>query len=122
MSELSEWDALPWSRIRLTVQQLQNRIYRASTQGDTQTVRRLQARMLRDKYCKLVSVRRVTTDNRGRRTPGVDGLVYLRGDEKLALAQRLNLKDVNPKPLRRVYIPKPGKQEQRPLGIPTVFP
>ena len=120
MSELSEWDALPWSRIRLTVQQLQNRIYTVSTQGDTQTVRRLQAHMLRDKYCKLVSVRRVTTDNRGRRTPGVDGLVYLQGDEKLALAQRLNLRDVNPKPLRRVYIPKPGKQEQRPLGIPTI--
>ena len=120
MSELSEWDALPWSRIKLTVQQLQNRIYKASTQGDTQTVRMLQARVLRDKYCKLAAVRRVTTDNRGKRTPGVDGLVYLLGDEKLSLSKRLNLSNVNPKPLRRVYIPKPGKQEQRPLGIPTI--
>ena len=120
MSELSEWDALPWSRIKMTVQQLQTRIYIASTQGDTQTVRLLQVRMLRDKYCKLAAVRRVTTDNRGKRTPGVDGVVYLLGDEKLALAKRLNLSNANPKPLRRVYIPKPGKQEQRPLGIPTI--
>jgi RNA-directed DNA polymerase len=23
-------------------------------------------------------------------------------------------------PVRRIYIPKPGKEEQRPLGIPTI--
>jgi len=32
-----------------------------------------------------------------------------------------NLKDYRPTPIRRVHIPKPGKAETRPLGIPNIL-
>ena len=40
--------------------------------------------------------------------------------QRLKLVDRLNL-ECNPQPIRRVWIPKPGKAEKRGLGIPTMF-
>lgn len=37
-----------------------------------------------------------------------------------ALAEQLRTKQYVPQAIRRVWIPKPGKTEKRPLGIPTV--
>ena len=61
----------------------------------------------------------MTQDNRGKKTPGVDGIAALTPAERLALAEHLPL-DGDAAPVRRVYIPKPGTDEQRPLGIPTI--
>ena len=36
------------------------------------------------------------------------------------LVQRLKSKTYKPQPVKRVYIPKPGKSELRPLGIPSI--
>ena len=38
----------------------------------------------------------------------------------LAVKEQLREGRYQPKPIRRVHIPKPGSNEQRPLGIPTV--
>ena len=61
----------------------------------------------------------MTQDNRGKHTAGVDGVKTLLPSARLALAQRLTLTG-RTRPVRRVWIPKPGKEEQRPLGIPTM--
>jgi RNA-directed DNA polymerase len=68
---------------------------------------------------KVLAVRRVTQDNQGKRTAGTDGVASLEPHERLTLVASLDL-DAKPKPVRRVWIPKPGTDEQRPLGIPTM--
>ena len=56
---------------------------------------------------------------------GIDGVTAEAYGKELAynlenLVKRLKSKDYKPSPVRRVYIPKPGRKEMRPLGIPTV--
>ena len=70
--------------------------------------------------CKVLAVRRVTQENRGKKTAGVDGVKSLSPVARMKLIGQLKLTGKS-KPTRRVWIPKPGKDEKRPLGIPTIF-
>ena len=116
---MDQWNTIRWPTIERTVCTLQKRIYRAAQRGDDRHVRRLQKLLLRSHYATLLAVRQVTQDNRGKKTPGVDGLAALTPAERRTLAEPLPL-DGNAAPGRRVYIPKPGTLEPRPLGIPTI--
>jgi RNA-directed DNA polymerase len=113
-----EWNALPWKTIQRRVFKLQKRIYQASQRGDAKAVHRLQKLLTKSWSARLLAVRKVTQDNRGRKTAGVDGVKSLTPKHRLSLASGLR---ISPKarPVRRVWIPKPGSTEQRPLGIPT---
>jgi RNA-directed DNA polymerase len=56
---------------------------------------------------------------------GVDGITVARFDKDsqnrlLAVKEQLQEGAYQPKPAKRVWIPKPGSAEKRPLGIPTV--
>ena len=55
-----------------------------------------------------------------KKNAGVDGISKLTPTQRLKLVGRLNL-ECDSQPIRRVWIPKPGKSEKRPLGIPTMF-
>ena len=114
-----EWKTLPWRKLERRVFKLQKRIYQASQRGDVKTVRRLQRLLIKSWSAKCLAVRRVTQDNRGKRTAGVDGVKLVPQKQRLALVQRLRLTS-QAQPTRRIWIPKPGKQTQRPLGIPTI--
>jgi RNA-directed DNA polymerase len=57
---------------------------------------------------------------------GVDGIsvaLFEKDSQKrlLAVKERLRKNDYQPKPIRRVHIPKPGSKEKRPLGVPAVI-
>jgi RNA-directed DNA polymerase len=112
---------LPWKKYERNVRRIQQRIYRAARRGDGQRVHRLQRLLLRSWSARCLAVRQVTQDNRGKRTPGVDGIASLTPEERLALAYRLHdLPRWTVDPIRRTYIPKPhNPNEQRGLGIPT---
>src|SRR5262249_20899886 len=113
------WNTLPWTHIQRQVFKLQKRIYRATRRHDVRTVRKLQRLLLHSWSARLLAVRHVTQDNRGKRTAGVDGAKSLPPPQPLALAQPLTL-DGTPPPARRVGTPNPGSTDQRPLGIPTM--
>jgi RNA-directed DNA polymerase len=115
----AEWKNIPWKKIERVVFKLQKRIYKASSRGDVKAVRRLQKTLMKSWYAKLIAVRRVTQDNTGKKTAGVDGVKSLSPAARLRLVKELKLSSkVNP--TRRVWIPKPGTDEKRPLGIPTM--
>lgn len=113
------WQDIPWQKIERNVFKLQKRIYQASQRDDTTAVHKLQRLLLNSWSAKCLAVRRVTQDNRGKKTAGVDGVKSLQPTQRLQLVQTLKLTDKT-SPVRRIWIPKPGKTEKRPLGIPTM--
>jgi RNA-directed DNA polymerase len=114
-----EWRDIDWKTVERYVWKLPKQIYRASVAGNIMTVHTLQKRLLRSYFAKLLAVRKVSQENQGKRTAGVAGVKALTPKARLQLANRLSAKH-QPRPMRSVYIPKPGKTEQRPLGIPTM--
>ena len=70
-------------------------------------------------HAKLLAVKRVTS-NKGRKTPGIDGILWKGNKAKMQAALSLKRHGYNPQPLRRIYIPKKNGKK-RPLSIPTVF-
>ena len=114
-----EWNQLPWRKLERGLFKLQKRIYRASQRGDVKTFRRLQKLLMKSWSAKCLAVRRITQDNTGKKTAGVDGLKSLTPKQRLNLVNNLNLGS-KASPTRRVWIPKPGREEKRPLGIPTM--
>lgn len=116
---MMEWKNIPWRKLERKVFKLQKRIFKASEHGDVKTVRRLQKTLIRSWSAKCLAVRRVTQDNIGKKTAGVDGIKLLSPEARLRLVERLSLTGKS-KPTRRIWIPKPGTEEKRPLGIPTI--
>jgi len=115
-----EWSEISWRKLETNVYKLQKRIYKASRRGDVKLVRRLQKLLIKSRAARYLAVRRVTQDNQGRKTAGVDGVKSLTPKQRLALTNKLKLGS-KVAPTRRVWIPKPGKSEKRPLGIPTMY-
>jgi RNA-directed DNA polymerase len=114
-----EWNQLPWRKLEVAVFKLQRRIFKASQAGDDPRVHSLQKLLLRSRAAKLLAVRRVTQDNQGKHTAGVDGIKSLTPRERTTLANNLGKLSIG-SPTRRVWIPQPGTDERRPLSIPTL--
>jgi RNA-directed DNA polymerase len=113
------WNEINWRKLERGVHKLQKRIFQASNRGNVKLVRRLQKLLISSRSARLLAVRWVTQDNRGKKTAGVDGVKSLTPKQRLALVDKIKL-STKAKPTRRVWIPKPGSSEERPLGIPTM--
>jgi len=117
-----DWGSINWPQVEGEVRRLRQRIFTASQAGDLKKVRNLQKLMLRSRANALMSVRRVTELNAGRKTAGVDGKVVVSASGKAALADRVRRRTdtVTAQPVKRVYVPK-ANGKQRPLGIPVII-
>jgi RNA-directed DNA polymerase len=114
------WTSIDWRTVESTVRRLQERIYRATERGERRKARSLQQLLVRASSAKLLAIRRVTQENQGKHTAGIDGVVCDTPEARAALFRSgLSLKGYKPRPVRRVYIPK-SDGRRRPLGIPTV--
>ncbi len=116
--EASEWHSIDWKLIAQFVGKAQMRIAQAEQERDYRRVKRLQRSLIRSWQAKALAVRKVT-DNQGKRTSGVDRVLWDTPDKKWKAINGLSPEGYKARPLRRVYIPKANGKE-RPLGIPTM--
>lgn len=117
----TDWQGVNWRKANKCVRNLRQRIFRATREGDWRKVQSLQKLMLRSYSNTLLSVRRVTQVNQGKRTPGVDKVVLKTPSARGRMVDLLmTTQPWRARPARRVHIPK-ANGKQRPLGIPTVL-
>lgn len=92
--------------------------YKADTMNRVGKIKSLQWTLTHSFYAKAIAVKRVT-ENKGKRTPGVDGVCWISNEDKFNAIFTLQRRGYQPQPLRRIYIPKKNGKK-RPLSIPTM--
>jgi RNA-directed DNA polymerase len=118
--DAAKWARINWDYARREVRRLQMRIAKAVKEGRWNKVKVLQYLLSRSFYAKLLAVKRVTS-NKGRKTPGVDGVVWKGARAKWRAVLSLRRRGYRPQPLRRIYIPKKNRKKKRPLSIPCMY-
>ncbi len=113
-----QWHGTQWYRCERNVRRLQARIVKATQEKRWGKVKALQRLLTHSFSGKALAVRRVT-ENQGKKTPGVDKVVWDTPEKKARAIRDLRQRGYHPQPLRRVYIPK-SNGAQRPLSIPTM--
>jgi RNA-directed DNA polymerase len=107
-----------WEKHRANVRKLQARIVKAQQLGKYNKVKALQWLLTHSFSAKILAVKRVT-ENKGKNTPGIDGVVWKSAKQKSEAVAELKRAGYVAQPLRRVFIPKKNGKK-RPLGIPTM--
>ncbi|MGG4398044.1 reverse transcriptase N-terminal domain-containing protein [Paenibacillus thiaminolyticus] len=114
-----ELNSIDWERAEQFVNRIQIRITKAVLAGKHHLVKRLQYLLSHSYYAKALAVKRVTT-SKGKRTPGIDGVIWSQSSQKMHAVYGLGERNYKSKPLKSVYIKKYGKSEKRPLSIPAM--
>jgi len=112
------WDSIDWDKAESYVKNLQMRIVKAFKEGKHNKVKSLQYLLTHSFYAKALAVKRVT-ENKGKKTAGVDNELWLTSAQKYQALSKLKRRGYAPKPLKRVYILKKNGKK-RPLSIPTM--
>jgi RNA-directed DNA polymerase len=104
------WSSISWETARKFVVRLQMRIAKAVQEGRHGKVKALQWLLTHSFYAKALAVKRVTS-NKGKKTPGVDGILWKGSRSKMQAIKRLRQRGYKAQPLRRIYIPKKNKNK-----------
>src|SRR5258708_38040072 len=86
------WNKIPWRKLEKHCFRIQKRIYRASQRGNTRAVQKLQKLLMKSNAARLLAVRKVTQDNQGKKTAGVDGVKNVQPQERFTLVAQIHPK------------------------------
>lgn len=114
----TEWRKLPWAEFELIIFNLQCEIYKHSKSGDIKACHKLQRKLIKLEAARLIAVRKITQDNTGKSTEGIDGIKTIKPENRYELSEKL-IFDGNASKIRRVFISK-SNGKLSPLGIPTI--
>ena len=128
--QASWWAAINWTAVGRAVKRLQERIFKAMRDGNKHRAKELMKLLARSESAKLLAVYKTTQQNKGKVTPGIDGKIYLKPEDREALSREsFDYRIWQFQPALRRYIPK-GKgilpkramttAEMRPLSIMTI--
>jgi RNA-directed DNA polymerase len=113
------WLQANWHSIQAEVRRHQVRIAKAIMEGRWGKVKALQRLLTHSHSGKMLAVKRVT-ENRGKKTPGIDGKIWSTPTARWTGMQSMQQRSYRALPLRRIYIPK-SNGKKRPLGIPRML-
>ena len=116
--QFDSWQLIDWEQAIRIVKKLQRRIVKAVKAGRWKKVRDLQRLLTNSMAAKALAVRRVT-ENKGKKTAGIDKVLWDNPKVKAKAISQLENKGYKASPVRQVKIPK-GNGKWRPLGIPTM--
>src|SRR5260370_869411 len=68
------WSKVPWKKLEQHCFRIQKRIYRANQRGNQRAVQKLQKLLMKSEAARMLAVRRVTQENQGKKTAGIDGV------------------------------------------------
>src|SRR5260370_35138347 len=86
------WKNVPWRKLEQHVFRIQKRIYRASQRGETRKVEQLQKLLMKSKSARRLAVRRVTQDNQGKKTAGIDGVKNVMPKQRFLMPEYIHPK------------------------------
>jgi len=112
------WESINWTKAEEEVKRMQMRIAKATREGRHGRAKSLQWLLTHSFSAKALAVRKVV-ENRGQRTPGIDGKIWKSDEQKLNAIGTLSHRGYRPQALRRIYILK-RNGKRRPLSIPTM--
>ena len=115
----ANWRSIEWDKAKQEVRRLQMRIAKAILERNFSKATALQWLLTHSFSAKAIAVKRVTS-NKGKNTPGVDGVLWQTNAIKMRALLSLRQKGYKAQPLKRVYIPKKNG-DKRPLSIPTMY-
>src|SRR5205085_11953712 len=88
--ESESWNKLPWRTLEQHVYRIQKRIFRAEQRGNRQAVHKLQKLLMKSRAARLLAVRRVTQENQGKKTAGVDGVKSVHPKHRFLMAKTIH--------------------------------
>ena len=104
-AKYTNWSEINWRKLEKKLWKLQKRIFRAKKEENVKLVKQLQKLLVKSFAAITLAVRKITQDNRGKRTAGIDGVKSIPPAQRFQLVERLKISH-KAKPLRADIYPK----------------